>query len=373
MSTSVHDAPVAGAGVPTPGAGTRTSRRPTHDGAADAFLVVDDLSVQFPTEDGLVKAVQNVSYSLPLGRTLAIVGESGSGKSVSSMAIMGLHDPKRTIITGSITLGGEQIVGRSQDDMRKIRGQAASIIFQDPQSSLHPYFTVGWQLREAYREHHQVSKSVAHTRAIEMLDRVGIPHPKRRADQYPFEFSGGMRQRAMIAMALINDPQLIIADEPTTALDVTVQAQILDLLNDLQAEFGSAIIMITHDLAVVAEVADDVMVMYGGRAVEHGTAEQVLVRPNHPYTWGLLQSIPAVSSEQAELYPIKGNPPSLLSLPPGCSFAPRCPYVDRVPDGKCRTDLPELISRSAGDHGLSRCHLSNPDAIFAAEVEPRIA
>ena len=220
---------------------------------ADAYLSVRDLQVHFPTDDGLVRSVDGLSFDLARGKTLGIVGESGSGKSVSSMAIMGLHDPKRTIITGSITLGGEQIVGRSQDDMRKIRGQVASIIFQDPQSSLHPYFTVGWQLREAYREHHQVSKSVAHTRAIEMLDRVGIPHPKRRADQYPFEFSGGMRQRAMIAMALINDPQLIIADEPTTALDVTVQAQILDLLNDLRSEIGFATVFVSHDLALVAQ------------------------------------------------------------------------------------------------------------------------
>ncbi len=348
-------------------------RRPPGKANAEPFLVVDHLVVEFPTEGGVVKAVQDVSYSLPLGRTLAIVGESGSGKSVSSMAIMGLHDPKRTRIAGSITLGGTEIVGRSGDDMRKIRGNVAALIFQDPQSSLHPFFTVGWQLIESYRAHHDVSKAVAKKRAIEMLERVGIPHPKRRIDQYPFEFSGGMRQRVMIASALINDPQLIIADEPTTALDVTVQAQILDLLNDLQREFGSAIILITHDLAVVAETADDVMVMYAGRAVEKGTAEQVLARPNHPYTWGLLESVPSLSGAEAALRPIPGTPPSLVNLPTGCAFAPRCRFTSRVPGDRCTTEVPELIEHAGTGNGASRCHLLAPDAIFAAEVAPHIA
>ncbi|HEX8970852.1 ABC transporter ATP-binding protein [Oryzihumus sp.] len=349
------------------------ARRVTNPSGQDPFLVVDDLRVDFPTADGAVQAVQGLSYQLPMGRTLAIVGESGSGKSVSSMAVMGLHDMRRTRMSGSIRLGGQEIVGMSSQDMRKVRGDQASMIFQDPQSSLHPYFKVGWQIAEAYRAHHKVSKKVARARALEMLDRVGIPNPQRRIDQYPYEFSGGMRQRAMIAMALVNDPKLLIADEPTTALDVTVQAQILDLLNDLQKEFGSAIMLITHDLGVVAEVADDVLVMYAGRAVEYGTAQEVLASPTHPYTWGLLESIPSVSTEHEMLRPIRGNPPSLVNLPSGCSFHPRCPYVDRVAGDLCRTELPELVRRDQVGTDASRCHLADPRAIFTAEVEPGLA
>jgi peptide/nickel transport system ATP-binding protein len=338
----------------------------------DPYLVVEDLAVQFPTADGIVNAVNGLSYAVPLGRTLAIVGESGSGKSVSSMAVMGLHDMRRTRMSGSIRLGGEEIVGMAESELRKLRGETVAMIFQDPQSSLHPLFTVGSQIVEAYREHHSVSKEVARKRAIEMLDLVGIPNPQRRFKQYPHEFSGGMRQRAMIAMALVNDPKLLIADEPTTALDVTVQAQILDLLNSLQKEFGSAIVMITHDLGVVAEMADDVLVMYAGRCVEYGTAEDVLARPRMPYTWGLLESIPVVSAESAELRPIKGLPPSLLSLPTGCPFHPRCPYRERVEGDRCVTDLPELLpSDGVGNH-LSRCHLKHPAGIYATEVEPRL-
>ena len=349
------------------------ARRELNPSGAEPFLVVDDLRVEFPTADGPVQAVQGLSYALPLGRTLAIVGESGSGKSVSSMAVMGLHDMRRTKISGSITLGGREIVGMSANDMRTVRGDVASMIFQDPQSSLHPYFKVGWQIAEAYRAHHGVSKKVARARALEMLDRVGIPNPQRRIDQYPYEYSGGMRQRAMIAMALVNDPKLLIADEPTTALDVTVQAQILDLLNDLQKEFGSAIMLITHDLGVVAEVADDVLVMYAGRAVEYGTSQEVLASPTHPYTWGLLESIPSVSAEAEMLRPIRGNPPSLVNLPSGCSFHPRCPYVDRVQGNLCRTELPELLRRDSNGTDASRCHLADPEAIFKAEVEPGLA
>ncbi|WP_121161477.1 ABC transporter ATP-binding protein [Micromonospora pisi] len=341
--------------------------------AEQSYLTVRDLTVSFPTADGVVRAVQGLSYSVPLGRTLAIVGESGSGKSVSSMAIMGLHDPKSTRMTGSIQLGGHEIVGMSQPELRRHRGSAASMIFQDPQSSLHPYFTVGDQIVEAYRAHHNVSKRVARERAVEMLGRVGIPSPRRRLDDHPHQFSGGMRQRAMIAMALVNDPKLLIADEPTTALDVTVQAQILDLIMDLQRDFGSAVLFITHDLGVVAEIADEVLVMYGGRAVEYGRVDAILGRPLHPYTWGLLESIPAVSGEPTRLHPIPGLPPSLLALPTGCAFHPRCEFPDRVPGtGACAAELPELVSRTADTARQSRCHLHRPDQIFEAEILPRL-
>ncbi|TDW23527.1 ABC transporter ATP-binding protein [Kribbella kalugense] len=336
------------------------------------YLVVEDLAVKFPTADGLVSAVNGLSYSVPLGRTLAIVGESGSGKSVSSMAVMGLHDRKRTRITGSIRLGGDELVGLPENDLMKIRGDAMAMVFQDPQSSLHPLYTIGNQIVEAYRVHHKVSKDAAKKRALEMLDLVGIPNPQRRFGQYPHEFSGGMRQRAMIAMSLVNDPKLVIADEPTTALDVTVQAQILDLLNNLQKEFGSAIVMITHDLGVVAEMADDVLVMYAGRCVEYGTAEDVLANPRMPYTWGLLESIPTVSAANERLRPIKGLPPSLLDLPAGCSFRPRCPYVDRVKGELCSIELPELMPVDGAGAHTSRCHLHDKASIYAAEVAPRL-
>jgi peptide/nickel transport system ATP-binding protein len=336
------------------------------------YLVVEDLTVKFPTADGVVSAVNGLSYAVPLGRTLAIVGESGSGKSVSSMAVMGLHDRKRTRITGSIRLGGDEIVGLPESELMKVRGDAVAMVFQDPQSSLHPLYTVGNQITEAYRVHHKVSKDVAKKRALEMLDLVGIPNPIRRFKQYPHEFSGGMRQRAMIAMGLINDPKLVIADEPTTALDVTVQAQILDLLNNLQKEFGSAIVLITHDLAVVAEMADDVLVMYAGRCVEYGTAEDVLARPRMPYTWGLLESIPTVSAANERLRPIKGLPPSLLALPSGCSFHPRCPYKDRVKGERCTTELPELLPVDGAGAHTSRCHLHDKVSIYEAEVAPRL-
>ncbi|GAB1693405.1 ABC transporter ATP-binding protein [Krasilnikovia sp. M28-CT-15] len=338
----------------------------------EAYLEVTDLQVQFPTADGLVKAVQGLSYSLPLRRTLAIVGESGSGKSVSSMAVMGLHDRKTARISGSIKVGGREIVGMSDKDLEAFRGGDAAMIFQDPQSSLHPYFTVGDQITEAYRAHHRVSKRKAKERAIEMLDRVGIPNPKRRVDNYPHEFSGGMRQRAMIAMSLVNDPKLLIADEPTTALDVTVQAQILDLIADLQRDFGSAVVFITHDLGVVAEIADDIMVMYAGTAVEHGPVDKILGNPLHPYTWGLLESIPALTGEPTPLHPIPGSPPSLLAVPSGCAFHPRCEYSSRVAGDLCFTTRPDLVARTADQGRAARCHLSDPDQVFATEVLPRL-
>ena len=356
-----------------PSVATRERRQTAMNPSGETpYLVVEDLTVKFPTADGVVSAVNGLSYSVPLGRTLAIVGESGSGKSVSSMAVMGLHDRKRTRITGSIRLGGDEIVGLAEHDLMKIRGDAVAMVFQDPQSSLHPLYTVGNQITEAYRVHHKVSKDVAKKRALEMLDLVGIPNPQRRCAQYPHEFSGGMRQRAMIAMGLVNDPKLVIADEPTTALDVTVQAQILDLLNNLQKEFGSAIVLITHDLGVVAEMADDVLVMYAGRCVEYGTAEDVLANPRMPYTWGLLESIPTVSAANERLRPIKGLPPSLLNLPEGCSFSPRCPYTDRVKGERCTTELPELLPVDGAGAHTSRCHLHDKASIYAAEVAPRL-
>ena len=329
--------------------------------SAEPYLQVRDLTVQFPTEDGLVRAVDGVSFSVRRGQTLGIVGESGSGKSVTSMAILGLHNPARTRITGEISVGGRNIVGLDDEKIRALRGQDMSMIFQDPLSALHPYYKVGVQIAEAYRVHHpSASKKQAATRAVEMLDRVGIPQPERRAKQYPHEFSGGMRQRAMIAMSLVNNPALVIADEPTTALDVTVQAQILELLADLQREFNSAIIMITHDLGVVSQIADDVMVMYAGRAIETGSVQQVMRNPQHPYTWGLLASVPSLHGDaEADLVPIKGTPPSLINLPQGCAFSPRCRYAGRN-GNRSFTERPVL--RPAGDPGHQMaCHLPEAD------------
>jgi peptide/nickel transport system ATP-binding protein len=351
----------------------RSASQPSAESANEPYLVVDDLTVRFPTADGLVQAVTGLSYSLEQGKTLGIVGESGSGKSVSSMAIMGLHDYKRTRMSGSIRIGGKEIIGLSSEDMRSIRGDDVAMIFQDPLSSLHPFYSIGAQISEAYRAHNKVSKSQARTKSIEMLARVGIPQPKSRVDDYPHQFSGGMRQRAMIAMALVNDPKLLIADEPTTALDVTVQAQILDLLQELQRDFNSAIIIITHDLGVVAEMADEVLVMYAGRAVEVGPTRELLTHPEMPYTWGLLSSVPDVSADtDARLIPIPGNPPSLLDPPTGCPFHPRCAHRDKVPGDLCRTELPALVTAARAGH-TKRCHLADPDQIYAAEVLPEIA
>jgi peptide/nickel transport system ATP-binding protein len=329
--------------------------------APGPYLQVEDLKVQFSTEDGVVRAVDGVSFNVERGKTLGIVGESGSGKSVTSMSIMGLHNRKRTAISGKVLINGQDVVTMPDDRMRKLRGQTVAMIFQDPLTALHPYYTIGRQIIEAYKIHHRdASKTVARARAIDMLDRVGIPRPDKRVDQYPHEFSGGMRQRAMIAMALVNDPDLIIADEPTTALDVTVQAQILDLINDLQREFNTAVIIITHDLGVVSQVADDVLVMYAGRMAEHGTALQVLREPQHPYTWGLLSSVPSLHGDADEdLLPIKGNPPSLINVPSGCAFHPRCRYA-MLEGGPCDIEVPLLLPLTTpGDSGhLVSCHLS---------------
>ena len=324
------------------------------------FLSVEYLVVHFPTSDGIIQATNGLSYTLERGKTLGIVGESGSGKSVSSSAIMGLHRNTNAQVSGEIWLDGTELLSLSDRDMQARRGRDIAMIFQDPLSSLHPYFRIGDQIAEAYLVHNQVSKADARKRTIEMLARVGIPNPERRVDDYPHQFSGGMRQRVMIAMALINDPALLIADEPTTALDVTVQAQILDLLQDLQREFNTALIIITHDLGVIAEVADDVLVMYAGRGVEYGTAADVLLRPAMPYSYGLIQSVPEVSGPVDQpLRPIPGNPPSLLNPPSGCAFQPRCEFKHLVPGNRCTTELPEL-EQVAGEKSvhLKRCHLT---------------
>ena len=275
-----------------------------------------------------MKAVDGISYTVDRGETLGIVGESGSGKSVSSLTVMGLTRARNARISGTVRFDGKDLLGASDDDLRGVRGDDIAMIFQDPLSSLHPFYKVGNQIVEAILSHRDVSKAQAYDRAVEMLNLVGIPEPRRRADSYPHEFSGGMRQRAMIAMALANDPKLLIADEPTTALDVTVQAQILELIERLQSEFDTAVVVITHDLGVVAEMADEIAVMYAGRIVEQGKADTIFNAPEHPYTWGLLSSIPRMDVPRGEeLVPIPGRPPSLIHLPGGCSFHPRCPYV----------------------------------------------
>ena len=293
-----------------------------------ALLEIEDLTVHFETDDGLVRAVDGISYSVDRGQTLGIVGESGSGKSVSSLTVMGLSRSRNAKISGSIKFDGQELINASDEKLRELRGDDIAMIFQDPLSSLHPFYKVGAQIVEAIRTHRDVTKAQAYDRAVEMLNLVGIPEPRKRAEAYPHEFSGGMRQRAMIAMALANDPKLLIADEPTTALDVTVQAQILELIERLQSEFDTAVVVITHDLGVVAEIADEIAVMYAGRIVEHADTDTIFAAPEHPYTWGLLGSIPRLdTSRDEELVPIAGRPPSLINLPGGCSFHPRCPYV----------------------------------------------
>ncbi|GKQ41143.1 ABC transporter ATP-binding protein [Streptomyces sp. A012304] len=320
------------------------------------FLSIKDLKVHFSTEDGVVKAVDGLSFDVERGKTLGIVGESGSGKSVTNLTILGLHNPDSTTVEGSIVLDGEELNGAPEKTLEKLRGNKMAMIFQDALTSLSPYHTVGAQIAETYRKHTGCSKKDARARAIEMLTRVGIPQPDVRVDDYPHQFSGGMRQRAMIAMALVCDPELLIADEPTTALDVTVQAQIMDLLKDLQREFGTSIIFITHDLGVIADIADDVLVMYGGRCVERGTKKEVLRDPQHPYTWGLLGSMPSLDHPvDVPLTPIPGSPPSLLNPPSGCRFHPRCAFAERVEGGLCSSERPLL---EIVDGRGSACHLT---------------
>jgi oligopeptide/dipeptide ABC transporter ATP-binding protein len=319
-----------------------------------SLLQVEDLRVQFATDDGVVKAVDGVSFSVDRGKTLGIVGESGSGKSVANLSILGLTRGENTTISGRILLDGRDLADASADELRSVRGTEIAMIFQDPLTSLHPFYKVGSQLVEAIRAHQDVSGSNARKRAVEMLGLVGIPDPTRRVDDYPHEFSGGMRQRAMIAMALVNDPHILIADEPTTALDVTIQAQILHLIQELQEQLGMAVILITHDLGVVAEIADRIEVMYGGRIVEEGTVDQIFYDPQHPYTWGLLGSIARPDRPRTRrLSQIKGQPPSLLAPPEGCHFRPRCPYeFDKCPQ------VPELTIRGGEAGHLDRCWLS---------------
>jgi peptide/nickel transport system ATP-binding protein len=338
------------------------------------LLRIDNLQVAFPTDDGLVRAVDGVSLTLNEGETVAIVGESGSGKTVTGLSVMGLHKKGAAQLTGSILLkDGDRnldIVSASDEEIRMVRGRAVAMIFQDPMSSLHPYYRIGNQLAEGYLVHNPGKKKEALKRAIEMLDLVGIAEPDQRADEYPHQFSGGMRQRVMIAMALMNSPRVLIADEPTTALDVTVQAQILILLASLQKEFNMGILLITHDLGVVAQVADKVSVMYGGRIVEQGSADDVFYKPAAPYTLGLLKSVPRISTHGSDrLKAIPGQPPSLINLPIGCAFAPRCEFTSHTAGDICATDRPELLGNSPTH--LSRCHVpeATRDRLFIEELK----
>jgi len=329
-----------------------------------SLLEVTDLRVSFPTADGVVQAVRGVSFSVDSGRTLGIVGESGSGKTVLTQTLLGLTPGGQ--VEGKAVFDGTDLLGLRPDQLRRVRGAQIAVIFQDPLTSLHPLYKVGWQITEMIRAHDKsVSKKQATERAVDLLGRVGIPQPRQRVNDYPHQFSGGMRQRAMIAMALSLSPRLIIADEPTTALDATVQAQILDLLLRLQQESNTALIMITHDLGVVADIADEVMVMYAGRAAEKANKHDIFYNPHHPYTKGLLESIPNSSAAGDRLRPITGQPPSLIRLPSGCAFHPRCTYVME----RCLTDQPRLAP--VGDSGshTSACWLPVTAAGLASEAE----
>ncbi len=325
------------------------------------LLTVDDLAVSFPTDEGLVRAVDGVSFSVGRGQTLGIVGESGCGKSVTSLAIMGLLPAPGRVDRGRIVFEGQDLVGMSEPSLRALRGRRVAMVFQDPSSALHPVYTVGAQIDETLRAHLPLSRAAARARTLELLARVGVPAPAERADAFPHQLSGGMRQRVMIAMALACEPTLLIADEPTTALDVTIQAQILDLLSRLAKESDASVVLITHDLGVVAEFADDVAVMYAGRIVEHAPAAQLFARPRHPYTRGLLRSAPSHgdNARSVRLPTIRGVVPDLRSLPAGCSFQARC---DEATDA-CRGAAPPLVSVDA-DH-LAACVHARPGALSA--------
>src|SRR5918993_1546162 len=318
-----------------------------------ALLEVNDLKTYFRTDDGIVKAVDGVNFTVEKGKTLGIVGESGCGKSVTCLTMMGLNNRRNTITSGEAIFKGQDLLTMKPGKLRDIRGNDMAMIFQDPMTSLNPVHTIGRQLVEAIQLHRDVTTKAAKTRALELLKAVGIPRAERRFADYPHQFSGGMRQRVMIAMALINDPDLLIADEPTTALDVTTQAQILELMNRLQREFGSAIIMITHDLGVIAEIADEVVVMYAARIAEQGPVDQIFKRPHHPYTWGLLGSLPRLDTDTERLVQIPGQPPSLLNPPRGCRIHPRCPYVMNI----CKQEEPELQPISNDPTHVQACHL----------------
>jgi peptide/nickel transport system ATP-binding protein len=320
------------------------------------LLEVQDLAVSFATADGVVQAVRGISFGVESGKTLGIVGESGSGKSVATQTIVGLTEGAR--VSGHVYFEGRDLLGMSAEQLRHVRGAEIALIFQDPLSSLHPLYRIGWQIVEAIRAHRPIGKREARRQAIELLRKVGIPEPESRVDAYPHQFSGGMRQRALIAMALALNPKLLIADEPTTALDVTVQAQIVELLKALQAEFGTAIIAITHDLGVIADIADEVLVMYAGQAMERGDRRTLYRRPHHPYTKGLIEALPNQSGAKDRLVPIPGRPPSLIQLPGGCPFHPRCRYVmDR-----CRNEVPPAQEVVGGGGHLSACWLP-PDRV----------
>jgi oligopeptide/dipeptide ABC transporter ATP-binding protein len=329
-----------------------------------SLLEVTDLRVSFSTADGIVQAVRGVSFSVDSGKTIGIVGESGSGKTVLTQTLLGLTQGGE--VDGKAVFDGTDLLGLRPDQLRKVRGAEIAVIFQDPLTSLHPLYKVGWQIVEMIRSHDRsVSKKQATERAIDLLGRVGIPRPRERVNDYPHQFSGGMRQRAMIAMALSLSPKLIIADEPTTALDATVQAQILDLLLRLQQDYHTALIMITHDLGVVADIADDVMVMYAGKAAEKAGKHDIFYQPHHPYTKGLLESIPNSSAAGERLRPITGQPPSLIRLPSGCAFHPRCAYVM----DKCLTEQPRLAPVGDDGHHVSACWLPVTAAGLAGEAE----
>ncbi len=329
------------------------------------LLEVDDLKMYFHTEDGVVHAVDGVSYTLDRGETLGIVGESGSGKSVTAMTIMGLISmPPGQIHGGKVLYRGESLLDMSEEEMRHVRGNDIAMVFQDPMTSLNPVYKIGKQVGEGLRLHRGYSKQEALKRATELLDLVGIPEPEKRVNEYPHQFSGGMRQRVMIAMALACDPDILIADEPTTALDVTIQAQIIELMQEMQQKNGNAIVMITHDLGVVADMADKIMVMYAGHPVEFGSADEIFYNARHPYTWGLIRSIPEQAiDEKKALTPIHGNPPSLVNLPKGCAFAPRCPYACEI----CHEKKPEKFQMSSGHYSM--CHFADDDA-FVRENAP---
>jgi peptide/nickel transport system ATP-binding protein len=326
---------------------------------SEPLLSIDELKVGFATDEGLVQAVDGVTFTVNRGEVIAVVGESGSGKSVTGMTLMGLTRGPNARITGSAKLDGQELLTASNEELRKIRGNDIAMIFQDPMSSLNPVYRVGWQIVEQIRTHHpEVSKADAMAQAVTLMERVGVPRAAERLRSYPHEFSGGMRQRVMIAMALSCSPKLLIADEPTTALDVTIQAQILDELRELREETNAGIILVTHDLAVVADIADRVVVMYSGRVVEQGTLDELFYDPQHPYTWGLLGSITRVDRDRGTRLPaIAGSPPSLLATPQGCHFKPRCPHAF----GKC-DEVPTLESRIPEAPGHSdRCWLTPED------------
>lgn len=331
---------------------------------ADHLLEVNDLRMHFYTRDGIVKAVDGVSYTLDKGETLGVVGESGSGKSVHALTMMQLIPmPPGKVVGGDVLFKGRSLVKMKDEEIRKIRGNEITMIFQDPMTSLNPVYRIGRQIGEPLVIHKGMSRADAEKRAIELLRLVGIPNPEDRVRDYPHQFSGGMRQRAMIAMALACDPDILIADEPTTALDVTIQAQIIELMLEIQKRTGNAIIMITHDLGVVADIADRILVMYAGRPVEFGTTDEVFYRPLHPYTWGLMDSIPAHDmTEKSELCPIKGQPPSLIDVPAGCAFSPRCPYAKE----RCFKEEPPFRTID-GTHAAS-CHFAGDVGFTHAKV-----